>query len=332
MGEAQSWRELLGSLTDHPAERQRVADVLGVTPYTITRWVTGESEPRLRSLKRLPDVFPNHRQRFWELLQAELNTSLPFPPSPEYMSGAPAEVPSEFLTRALATYATMGGPFGAWSLRQLTLQQIVTHLDPDQQGVRLMIVQCVPPTEQEVIRSLVAVMSIGTSPWESGIKQQLIFIGNESLSGWTVSRAQPGIVHDIEQEYDQRPMRWRPEQRSAAAWPFLRQGKIAGCLYATSTQSEFFTSFRLQFLEVYANILALSFHDHAFYPVQYIRLHYMPSLGDEEQLALLTRYRTIITQIRQDHNYQKHEYEVEILAQQQLEQEILSPMTQKERE
>ncbi|HWS84070.1 MAG TPA: helix-turn-helix transcriptional regulator [Ktedonobacteraceae bacterium] len=58
----QDWRELLGILTERSAERQRAADELGVTPYTITRWVNRTSEPRLHSLKRLPEVFPRYKQ------------------------------------------------------------------------------------------------------------------------------------------------------------------------------------------------------------------------------------------------------------------------------
>ena len=50
----QSWRELLGTLTESPAEKQRVAEALGVNAFTVTRWVNGESEPRLHNLKRLP--------------------------------------------------------------------------------------------------------------------------------------------------------------------------------------------------------------------------------------------------------------------------------------
>jgi len=69
---AQSWRELLGKLTENPAEKQRVAEALGVNAFTVTRWVTGESEPRLHNLKRLPDVFPPYRALFSELIQADL--------------------------------------------------------------------------------------------------------------------------------------------------------------------------------------------------------------------------------------------------------------------
>ena len=72
-------------LTERPSERQRVAETLGVTPYTVTRWVSGESEPRMQNLKRLPEVFPAYQQLFSDLIQAELIPSappLPLPTSP----------------------------------------------------------------------------------------------------------------------------------------------------------------------------------------------------------------------------------------------------------
>ncbi len=67
-----TWRDLLRRLTEHPAERQRVAAALGVAPSTVTRWVEGLSEPRLQNLTRLPEVFPAYQSLLTELIQADL--------------------------------------------------------------------------------------------------------------------------------------------------------------------------------------------------------------------------------------------------------------------
>src|SRR2546421_48578 len=120
----QSWRELLEMLTEGPGERHRVAEALGVTPYTVTRWVTGESEPRMQNLKRLPEVFPAYQQLFSDLIQAELIPSAPPLPLPPLDRLKP-EVPAEFLSRLLAAYATVSGPFRAWLIRTLILQQAI---------------------------------------------------------------------------------------------------------------------------------------------------------------------------------------------------------------
>jgi transcriptional regulator with XRE-family HTH domain len=55
-----TWRTYLGQLLDVPTEKQRVANALGVSSLTLTRWVNGTTEPRPGSLKKLPSVFPQH--------------------------------------------------------------------------------------------------------------------------------------------------------------------------------------------------------------------------------------------------------------------------------
>src|SRR6266568_5876996 len=158
---AQSWRELLGKLTENPAEKQRVAEALGVNAFTVTRWVTGESEPRLHNLKRLPDVFPHYRALFSELIQADLAPNVALRTIPPF-EGARLEVPSEYLVRTLATYATTSGPFRTWSIRNLNLQQAIELLDPDMVGMEITVVQCVPPVPGQLVRSLCERIGVGS--------------------------------------------------------------------------------------------------------------------------------------------------------------------------
>src|SRR5260221_10807369 len=115
-----TWRELLGKLTERPEERQRVARVLDVSTLTVTRWVRGETEPRANNLRNLPDVFPEHRELFAELLLADyfplaspraLAPSSPARREPEALGRAEAPVPAEYLARAVAAYASTSGPF-----------------------------------------------------------------------------------------------------------------------------------------------------------------------------------------------------------------------------
>src|SRR5207248_7992492 len=117
-------------------EIYHIAETLGVTPYTVTRWVTGESEPRIQNLKRLPEVFPSYQQLFSDLIQAELIPDAPPLPLPPLDRLRP-EVPAEFLSRILAAYATASGPFRAWLIRTLILQQAIEQLDPDLVGMEI---------------------------------------------------------------------------------------------------------------------------------------------------------------------------------------------------
>jgi len=248
---AQSWRDLLGKLTENPAEKQRVAEALGVNAFTVTRWVTGESEPRLHNLKRLPDVFPHYRALFSELIQADLAPNVAPRTIPPF-EGARLEVPSEYLVRTLATYATTSGPFRTWSIRNLNLQQAIELLEPDLVGMEITVVQCVPPVPGQLVRSLCERIGVGSAPWDSGVGRRLLFLGAESLAGWAVGRGQPGVVQDSEQKLGPLPFRPGAYEKSAVAWPFQREGKFAGCLVVVCTRVDYFTPLRLSFIEVYA--------------------------------------------------------------------------------
>src|SRR5579862_6878405 len=48
-----SWRELLGKLIQDSQERQRIINAIGVNSVTLTRWVTGSSNPRPQHLRNL---------------------------------------------------------------------------------------------------------------------------------------------------------------------------------------------------------------------------------------------------------------------------------------
>ena len=69
----QTWRELLGRCVQTPPERQRIADVLGVAPITLTRWVSGEVNPRPQYLRKLLVALPQYRERLLALLNYARN-------------------------------------------------------------------------------------------------------------------------------------------------------------------------------------------------------------------------------------------------------------------
>ncbi|MFL5696834.1 MAG: hypothetical protein ACJ797_06965 [Ktedonobacteraceae bacterium] len=319
---AQSWRELLGKLTENPAEKQRVAEALGVNAFTVTRWVTGESEPRLHNLKRLPDVFPPYRALFSELIQADLAPNVAPRTIPPF-EGARLEVPSEYLVRTLATYATTSGPFRTWSIRNLNLQQAIELLDPDMVGMEITVVQCVPPVPGQLVRSLCERIGVGSAPWDGGVGRRLLFLGAESLAGWAVGRGQPGVVQDSEQKLGPLPFRPGAYEKSAVAWPFQREGKFAGCLVVVCTRVDYFTPLRLSFIEVYANALALSFRDEEFYLLSQIALHEMPILSVEEQRTYTAQLRDRVLLLRREYGYQLSEAEAERQILQQMEAELL---------
>src|SRR5579863_248541 len=124
-----SWRELLWSLIQSSSEKQRIADALGVNSFTVTRWVSGESTPQRKYFSKLPKLFPKYEELLEELIQAELFPHA-HPRIPPTLSIRPDAL-VEYLIRILAAYATIRGPYRAWTIRTLTLQQAIELLDPD---------------------------------------------------------------------------------------------------------------------------------------------------------------------------------------------------------
>ncbi|MBV8822086.1 MAG: hypothetical protein JO125_05475 [Chloroflexi bacterium] len=319
----QSWRVLLGRLTERPSERQRIADILGVNTYTVTRWINSETEPRASTLKRLPDIFPSpYREQLLELIQAEFFPYITLSKFPA-VNRPQDEMPCEHLVRALGAYATTRGPFRAWTLRTNTLQRTIDLLDRDALGMEITIVQCVPPFQGASVRSLCGRMGVGTAPWDyNGVAWRFLFLGAESLAGWTVGCGEPSVVQDTEQN-GPLAVRLSAHEKSAVAWPLQREGKVAGCLLVFSTQVNYFTQARLSLIEVCANMLALSFRDEQFYELYRIALHEMPLLSEKGQYSSVTQFRDRVLRLRREQEYRLSEPEAETLVLQQMEAELL---------
>src|SRR5205085_10143716 len=128
---------------------------------------------------------------------------------------------------------------------------------------------------------------------------------------------------DTEQNRGSFPVRPDADEKSAATWPFQREGKLAGCLLVSSHQVNYFTPLRLSWIEIYANALALSFRDEEFYDLRQIALHEIPELAQQQEYASLTRLRDRVTSLRRERTYQLSEAEAETLVLQEMEAELL---------
>lgn len=305
------WQSLLESLTVHPAERSRVAEALGVNPFTITRWISGESEPRLKNLRQLPNLFPEQKALFEEFIDEVMK-----PPVP-----GPLILSASYLARILAVVAETSGPVRAWTIRHLAFLQLLQALDPSKNlGIEISIAQCTPPQERkEPIQSVCERLSIGTGPWKSDIERKLLFLGSESLAGWAVDRGEPGIIQDLERADQVLPFRPGIYEKSAAAFPLRRGTSIAGCLLIVSAQAEYFSSDRLSYLETYANVCALSFRDDEFFTP--ILLKEIPCLSPTQQQQLQAHFRLRIREIRRTSDLSEQEAEKRVL--QEIERVLL---------
>lgn len=317
-----TWRELLGNLTSTKRQREYVARELGVNPYTIVRWVNGETRPRAMYIERLPSLFPEYKQIFEELLRVEM---FPLPPLPDSVLARRFAIPAEYLAKVLGAYATITGSYRAWTIRYMILSQALGVLDPDTTGMKVALTQCIPPGTDRGVRSLCERMEMGTPPWNTGITMRLVLLGAESLAGWSVSQGIPGIVQDVERSQGPLPVwpAYPAPTMSVVAYPIRRAGKVAGSLVVCSTVRHYFTSERLILIETYANALALSFQDHEFYETSDVHLCKVPALSQAELSAYSLRFNEMVQEVRKSSDLPLEQIEGETIVLQKIEAAIL---------
>ncbi len=301
MQEATTWRELLGSIIQDPQERRRLANELGINPVTLTRWVNNESSPRSQSIQRLLNALPQHRKALLDQLVDEFGGLITETEDTE-IEDSLYKIPSEFYIRVLRTRATIPHVLRFSSLCDLILQQALEQLDPNRVGVAVTVVRCMPPTADKKIHSLRESVGRGTPPWESNLDQQAILLGAESLSGNAVSLGRLVVNQDLSEKQSLSPGYHGQGEESAAAAPIMLEGKVAGCLLVSSSQTNYFHQSRQILIESYADLVALAFESAEFYDTRQIELGLVP-FQDVQKLYLASfRQRLSETMIQATKN------------------------------
>ncbi len=330
MREAETWRELLGTIISDNKEKQRIIEGLGVTSITLTRWVNGESDPRPQNLRHLLGVLPQYREQLIELLREEKGLSEFTNPVPD---DVPDEILSEFYGRIFIARATTADHLRFWSTCNLILQQAIGQLDPDRQGMSIWVVKCMPPSgPYGKVRSLREVIGQGSYPWPSNLEQQAMFLGAESLTGNAVTRCRPAIIQNLDEEHNLMPASRVEFEKSAAIYPILYAGRIAGVLLISSTQyNHFLSQARTALAQNYADLIALAFEPTDFYAPEEIALCVMPS--HEEQKHYFVKFRQLIANTMIDaasKNQPVNNIKADYIVWQRLEDELLQlPISQK---
>ncbi|QBD77900.1 hypothetical protein EPA93_18630 [Ktedonosporobacter rubrisoli] len=323
MQKAQTWRELLGTILSDSREKQRLSDELGVTPITLTRWISGESDPRPQNLRHLLDVLPQYREQLLDLLRDETNLRELIEPLQDNTDKA---IPSEFYARVFTARASTTENLRFWSTCNLILQQAIEQLDPERLGMCIWVVRCMPPSGPfNKVRSLRESVGLGTPPWGGNLEQQAMFLGAESLAGNVVTLCRSGIIQNLDEEHNLIPASRVEYEKSVAIYPILYAGKIAGVLLVSSTQyNHFLSQRRTSLIQNYADLIALAFEPEDFYAPEQIALSIMPSHTEQKSYFAHFRQRVTDTMItaasrHQPTNYLAADQEVW----QQLEAELL---------
>ena len=285
MQEEQTWRQLLGTIIVNSKEKQRVATELGVKPITLTRWVSGESEPRSQNLRSLLNVLPGQREELLDLIRAEEGLE-------EFndvvKDDTSKDIPSDFYSRVFVERASTTPNLRFWSLCQIILQQALGQLDPDRLGMAVWVAQCMPPSGSfRKVRSLRESVGIGTPPWGGNLEQKAMFLSAESLAGNVVTLCRPATIEDLNEEHNILPMARTEYEESCAVYPILFAGRIAGVFLVSSTQkNHFLPRARTMLIQSYADLLALAFEQEDFYEPDDIALCVMPYQNEQKEYFL----------------------------------------------
>ncbi|GCE46646.1 GAF domain-containing protein [Thermosporothrix hazakensis] len=276
-----SWNALLDFLIKDPHEKQRIAQEIRVKPITLHRWVANESRPREDNMRTLLKAIPRaYAQEFVRLIEQD------FPQLVEQgqakVQRIPSVPPAEFYAKALNHHANTPRSIYPQQYIDLVLQQALSLLDPEHEGISLSIISCVPPREGQKVRSLREISSLCSKQQRNPSGPKTLFLGSESLAGTAVLHYRPAVRSRRDEPASPTPAHWTDQEESAVAYPLLRHSKVAGSLVASSPYPEYFQDSHIRLIENYANLVALAFQDHEFYALEDIHLHLMPQQSQQE--------------------------------------------------
>jgi len=287
---------------------------------TLSRWASGESKPQRPHLIHLVQVVhQNHRQELLEALEKQ------FPEIQSWLTEDTSEqIPSEFFAQVLNTRTTTTESLRFWRISDMVLKQALAQLDPNHLGMAVKLVQCMPPSllMDGKVRSLRERAGKGSSPWTADLEHDVLFLGLESMSGYAVEVRH--VVNDDNLHQSKTfPAVQDGFEVSAAAHPIRFEGRIAGCLLASSTQESYFSQPQLNLLAIFSDLISLAFDKTDFYPPGQIELRVMPR--PEIQRPILANFRQRVTaKFQEITDRHLSNIAIEQLAWQELELELLS--------
>ena len=284
-----SWQDILKQMIRTPGERQRLAEALGLSIMTLSRWTNAESIPQRPHIIRLVQVVqPHYRQELIAALEQG-----PYPDIQTWLKDGPAEqIPSAFYAEILNLRATMTDALRFWRISEMILQQVLEQLDPNRLGMSITLVQCMPPSRKHdgKIRTLREVTGKGTPPWAADLEHLSLFLGVESLAGYVVESRHEDSIEDLSK--DRLVPAYQTEHEvSSAAFPIMLGDRIAGCLSASSKELGYFTQPRLALLGAFSNLASLAFNKSDFYPTSLIELRVMPKPDRQRPILNTFRFR-----------------------------------------
>jgi transcriptional regulator with XRE-family HTH domain len=316
----QAWRGVLQRIIGVPSERHRLATAMAVTPMTLSRWANGNSTPGKTQLIHLVQSVPaEHRTELIEALGQNYNDIYQW-----LHDEIPEQIPTDFFSQVLNTRATVIDSLRFWQMSEMVLKQTLAQLDTNGLGMSITLVQCMPPSREGKIRSLRERVGQGTPPWPADLQHLSAFLGVESLAGYVVQSRCPASIEDLNEDH-LLPAYQTEYEVSAAAHPIWLEGRIAGCLLASSTQTGYFSQQRMSLLGTFTDIISLAFNKEDFYSPDLVDLRIMPHAPQQRPYLASFRQKVTQTIIKAGRNHRHIDnFEAERIVWQELEELLLS--------
>jgi hypothetical protein len=322
----EAFRAYLKEILRDAQVRKAIQERTDISARTLARWVSGQTaESDRKRLTSLLRALPQYR----EPLLSTIVKALPdfAPPLLDKTNSLLEDLPEDFWVRLVETHATTPNNLHFPTLVQLIFLQLQASIDPERLGLQLFVVQCSPPTSPaEPVRCLRTIVQMTTHQSLLTSPGDPVFVGAESLAGYSVQTCAAHLVQDVQQE-QRLPVLRIPGRRSVAAYPIQRGDAVAGCFGVTSPQPDFFSQRLHDLLHIYAYLLSLAFETDQFYPPERIRLHPMPPVSLHH--PSLTHFQErVLALLRSEPSLSRSQAEQAVW--QQLEQELLAQASQQE--
>ncbi|BCL83323.1 GAF domain-containing protein [Ktedonobacteria bacterium brp13] len=313
------WRDLLGNIVNAAQDKQRIASELGVSPITLSRWISGESMPRAQNLRYLLHVLPEYRSHFLALWYEEFDAAFIEEIEADTI---PNEVSSAFYAQILRDHCRLPRILHRRSLCERIVQQGLKQIDPNGAGLYIAVFRCTPPRIDGKVRSLYEDTWAMSFPSEKSEEMPIRpFFGRESLIGRAVYMGQPHVIQRKDEGFRQfSEQDWWDIMESGMACPIHLDDQYAGCMVVYSLLPDYFLlPSRQELIRQFANLLALAFEPADYHPHNVIDLAHLPSFSRQIATVLSYRQRLAMMMSKQSVNFAQ----AECLVMQQLEAELL---------
>ena len=322
MLQARTWRDLLAEIIHDTHEKQRIAAALGVNQVTLSRWANNLSRPRFQHHKKLLDAIPaRHKQEFAELLAVEFPASRE-PIFNEQSEETIDEIPSAFYARIFSAYTSIPHELRIASILSLILQQMLSYLDIDQEGISISVALCTTPLAGQPVRSLHEFMGRGTPPFKSHLEMQTFFLGIGTMAGFVVTHSRQLVIQNLREEKGFAHSLKTDFEESAMAYPIMFENGIAGCSIVSSTRLDFFTTARQRLVQDYTNLMALALSPGHFNKSSQVDLRVLPDPAKQRKF-FANFWQRLIATIGRLAGQGFSRAEAEALTLREIEEEIL---------